>query len=208
MSDQQYAIELESGQRAIVEADDDAWLREKLSKERGSTRVRVRFDDADVEGHAAAATADVHLIAEDDDTEGHAIAIHFPSREEADAFRKRLLVGGVLAGTIALGAAGGVGLANLSSGDAATAGSATTAGSAWTQDERAGLAGGASLSETQGSAWTQDERANLGAAATSSDPTGSAWTQDERQVAAPETSGGTGADEAEEPAPLRGPTPR
>ena len=179
MTVQQFVIDLEGDQRAIVEGEDTAWLREALQKEPGAaTRLRLRYDEADTQGHGVA-TPRISVIAEsDDDTEGHSMSIHFPSVEDADAFRKRLLVAGVLAGSVALGAVGGMGLANMNSGDAATAGAAgTVAGSAWTQDERPNAA--AAAGAAAGSAWTQDERANAAAAETAA---GSAWTQDERQA--------------------------
>ncbi|HEY8170589.1 MAG TPA: hypothetical protein VIH24_05765 [Candidatus Limnocylindria bacterium] len=162
MSEPQYFIDLEGDQRAIVDGEDAAWLRDKLRGEPGSTRLRVRSDDdADTEGHGA--TARIGVIVETDDTEGHAISMRFPSVEEADAFRKRLLVTGVLAGSVALGAVGGIGFANLASTDAPTAAAAgSAAGSAWTQDERplAAAAAGSATGTAAGSAWTQDERAS------------------------------------------------
>lgn len=163
MTDQQFVMDLEAGQRAIVEPDDEAWLRDRLQREPGPTRLSLRYGDDDTEGHAR--TLAVRVIAEDaDDTEGHAISIHFPSATEADAFRKRLLVTGVLAGTVALGAAGGVGLANLGSNQSAGVGAAQGAvtGSAWTQDERPAAA---AASVSTGSAWTQDERPGAAGAA-------------------------------------------
>jgi hypothetical protein len=113
MTEQQYVIDLGPEGRGIVDAEEVPWLHEKL-REPGSTRVRIRATDDDTEGHGATGTLVRVLVEDDDDTEGHAIAIHFPSREEADAFRRRLLVTGVLVGSVALGAVGGVGLANLS----------------------------------------------------------------------------------------------
>jgi hypothetical protein len=120
MMTQQLVIDFGEGQRGIVKPDDETWLLDKLRSEPGSTRVRVRYDEDEAEGHRMGASPAVRLIAETDDTEGHAISIHFPTRAEADAVRKRLLVAGVLAGTVALGTVGGVGLANMASGDATT----------------------------------------------------------------------------------------
>lgn len=179
MTDQQFIIDLETDQRAFVEPDDAGWLGDRLNQQPGSTRLRMRYDDTDTEGHAFGNTR-VRVIVEDD-TEGHALDLHFPSQAEAEAFRKRLLLTGVLAGTIALGAAGGIGLANMTTGDAAS--------------------GGAAQAEITGSDWTQAERQVVPAAPVQ----GSAWTADERPGAASgsgsETSGG-------EAAPLGGPTPR
>lgn len=199
MTDQQFVIELGDDQRATVEPDDSAWLRDKLRQEPGSTRVRMRYDQDDTEGHRVRGGILVRVIAESDDTEGHAISIHFPTREEADAFRKRLLVTGVIAGTIALGAAGGVGLANLTSGDAGTAGAAqtTVTGSDWTQMERQA----APAAEVPGSDWTQMERP----AAPAEGATGSAWTQDERPGTATSSDDASTVDDTPS---LGGPTPR
>jgi hypothetical protein len=152
----QFVIDLGNDQRAVVEPDDATWLQEKLRREPGSTRLEIRYDDADTEGHGSLPR--VVVIAEgDDDTEGHAIALNFPSREEADAFRKRLMLAGVLAGTIAVGAIGGAGLASMAQDNAAAgAGAASTAvsGSDWSQVERPAAASATGA----GSAWTSEER--------------------------------------------------
>lgn len=150
MTDQDQVIELQpddtEGHRARVRiTDEDGWLKERLGRDPGATRINLRAsDDDDVEGHGGGgATVALRAFEGDDDTEGHAIAVHFPSREEADAFRRRLLMTGVLAGTIALGAAGGIGLANMTAqapADAATSGAAAGAGMEWSQVERPGTA--------------------------------------------------------------------
>lgn len=197
MTDQQFVIDLGEDQRAIVDPEDSGWLRDKVRQEPGSTRLTMRYDENDTEGHGASAGVMVRVIAEeDDDTEGHAISIHFPSREEADTFRKRLLVTGVLAATIALGAAGGVGLANLTSDDAgAGAAQTTVTGSDWSQAERQPAIAPA----VGGSDWSQAERP----AAASADGSGSAWTQDERPGTA--TTGTTSSDDdSAAEAPSRG----
>ncbi len=193
---------------------DDEWLDRILDLKPGSAEIRLRAageDEDDTEGHRGRSSLALRVIVEsgDDDTEGHAISIHFPSKDEADAFRKRLLVTGVLVGSVALGAGAGIGLSSLAGDDAGTAGAAqsTTTGSAWTQDERAGL-GAAAASTTTGSAWTQDERVGLdAAAAASSTTTGSAWTQDERPGAAGAASEASESD-ADDAAPLGGIQPR
>lgn len=172
MSDQEFVIELDDDseghavRRAIVEPEERDWLEERLRQDTGKTSFRLLPDDSDdTEGHGATITVRA-LLADDDDTEGHAIAIHFPSRNEADAFRRRLLVTGVLVGTVALGAAGGVGLAAMQSGDEAGSAGAvqsSVTGSDWTQVERPAAAGSATI----GSDWTQVERP--GSATTNSD---------------------------------------
>lgn len=127
MSEQQYVIELGTDGRAIVDADDAPWLDEMIRRESGPARLRFRADDQDTEGHGATGSRVTVLVGDEDDTEGHAIALHFPTVSEADAFRRRLMLTGVLVGTVALGAASGVGLANLSN-DAGTAGAAAQTG--------------------------------------------------------------------------------
>ncbi len=125
MSDQQFVIELGTDGRATVEPRDGAWIEEKLRGE-PTARLRLRPDDSDTEGHGFAATQIRVLVDDEDDTEGHAISIHFPSAAAAAAFRKRLLVTGVLVGTVAVGAAGGAALSSLQS-DTGSAGAAGTA---------------------------------------------------------------------------------
>jgi hypothetical protein len=137
MSDQKIVIDLEDEteghkfSRGVVEPDDAEWLEERLRRDSGKTTFRVvmRDEGEDTEGHAFDGTTLRVSLQDEDDTEGHAIAIHFPSRADADAFRRRLLVTGVLVGSVALGTAGGIGLSALQS-DADSAG---TAGAAITQ---------------------------------------------------------------------------
>lgn len=116
--------------RTFAPEGDDGWLEDALRREPGSGKVRIHSteDDDDTEGHKATIAVRV-MVETDDDTEGHAISIHFPTVKEADAFRRRLLVTGVLAGTVALGAAGGVALSSLQTDSAA----GTAAGAAITQ---------------------------------------------------------------------------
>ncbi len=170
----------------FVPEGDQEWLDRILAQKPGSAEVSIRLadeDDADTEGHGQGTGNRFRVIVEsDDDTEGHAISIHVPSREDADAFRKRLLVTGVLVGSVALGAGAGIGLSSFSANDAGSAGAAAVSGaegSAWTADERAGLAAAATEAGS-GSAWTADERAGLSAAAATEAGSGSAWTADER----------------------------
>jgi hypothetical protein len=179
----QFIIDLGNDQRAVVEPDDATWLQDKLRREPGSTRLDLRYDDADTEGHGSSYPKIRVIVESDDDTEGHAIALNFPSREEAEAFRKRLMLAGVLAGTIAIGAVGGMGLANLSSGDAASAGAASTA--------------------VSGSDWSQVERPD----AASITAAGSAWTSEERPAAVTVSDDGSASTDADAPS-LGDPTPR
>lgn len=113
MSDQGFVIDLGGEGQAVIEAEDRSWLEDKLRREPGSTRLRLQPDEYDTEGHGFAGTR-VRVIADDgDDTEGHAISIQFPTRQEADAFRKRLMLTGVIVGSVAVGAVTGAGLASM-----------------------------------------------------------------------------------------------
>ena len=158
MSDKEFVIDMEddteghSGLR-IVESGDADWLEDRLRKDSGKSRFRITLgDEDDAEGHGADGTTLRLNLADDDDTEGHAIAVHFPSRADADAFRQRLLVTGVLVGTVALGAAGGIGLSALQS-DAGSAGAGSAAvtqsGQDWEAQRVQQSAGAGSAAVTQ-----------------------------------------------------------
>src|SRR5699024_10040907 len=85
------------------------WLR---SADDRALKVRLGpASDGDVQGHALAATdraVGVRIGLDDDDTEGHAISVHFPTTSDADRFRRRLMAAGLITGTIALGSIGAV----------------------------------------------------------------------------------------------------
>ena len=78
-------------------------------------------DESDVEGHAYGATQrSVWIkvgVGDGDDTEGHAISVHFPTVDEADRFRKRLLAAGLLTGAVILGSVGAIAVSNLPAAD-------------------------------------------------------------------------------------------
>jgi hypothetical protein len=166
MNDQELYVDLQP--------DDPEWIRQRLDSRPGPTRVVLKAidDDLDVAGHAIGTSLRLRAFDDEDDTEGHAISVHFPSREAATAFRRRLMLTGVLTGTLVVGAAGGIGLANITN-DAAGTGAATSAGSAagmdWTQAERPGQAAASGVSSGEGMDWTQAERPGQAAAADSSD---------------------------------------
>lgn len=182
MTDQDLVIELEpddtQGHATLRVTDDDGWLKDRLGRDPGAVRISLKAsDDDDVEGHAIGTSVTLRAFEGDDDTEGHAISVHFPSRTEADAFRRRLMLTGVLAGTIAVGAAAGIGLSNLASDSPADssvvsgAGAAAGAGMDWTQVERpdaatigAGSAAGMDWSQVErpGTATGGDAAADLG----------------------------------------------
>ena len=72
---------------------------------------------SDVEGHLLdSQTLLLNVLLEGDDTEGHAINVHFPTAADADKFRRNMLAAGILAGTIVLGSAGAIAItSNMSS---------------------------------------------------------------------------------------------
>ena len=65
-------------------------------------RVTMRLDEGDTSGHVAG-TAVAISLSFDDDVEGHALSLHFPSPEKAEEFRKRLVATGVVAGALVVG---------------------------------------------------------------------------------------------------------
>ena len=71
----------------------------------------------DVQGHALDTDLKsvwLNLQLEGDDTEGHAISVHFPSAKDADRFRRNLIATGILAGTIVIGSGGAIALSSQS----------------------------------------------------------------------------------------------
>jgi hypothetical protein len=68
------------------------------------SQVVISIDDSsDTSGHALDATAVAVSLRFDDDVEGHALSLHFPTAEKADEFRKRLIATGVVAGALVVG---------------------------------------------------------------------------------------------------------
>lgn len=194
MTDQDLLIEIDSddteghGTRIRITSEDDDWAPVAPTGS-GPRRILLKATDDDVEGHAMGSTIRIRAYDDDDDTEGHAVSVHFPTWDEADAFRRRLMLTGVLAGTVVLGTAAGVGLANLGSGDAAR----TAAGA----------------SSAAGMDWTQAERPVQGAATGAGAGAGMDWTQAERPIQGAVTGAGAGADADDANAPgTGGPTPR
>lgn len=83
-----------------------------------ATSVRIApAERAEVEGHVLdSQSVLVNLQLEGDDTEGHAINVHFPTAADADKFRRNVLAAGILAGTIVIGSAGAIAItSNLAS---------------------------------------------------------------------------------------------
>ena len=65
--------------------------------------IRISLDESDTSGHALDAKAVAVNLRFDDDVEGHALSLHFPTAEKADEFRKRLIATGVVAGALVVG---------------------------------------------------------------------------------------------------------
>jgi len=99
------------GHDVVIGSDDQLWL-DRLVGDRDRVRVRIQLTtdtDTDTEGHAAAASKRVVSVVvsdESDDVEGHALALHFPTVGDAQAFKKGLAAG-ALAATLVLGGAAG-----------------------------------------------------------------------------------------------------
>jgi hypothetical protein len=93
----------------IVLDDDDSAVAEGRLRDldAGPTwaknRVQISLDEGDTSGHALDATAVSVNLRFDDDVEGHALSLHFPTAEKADEFRKRLIATGVVAGALVVG---------------------------------------------------------------------------------------------------------
>ena len=96
---------------APVFANSDSEVRlRSLIEDRGAG-IRVRVDgpsDLDVVGHALGGAGELTLTILDgeDDTEGHAISLHFPSLEEAKRFQNRMLATGAIVGTLVIAGTG------------------------------------------------------------------------------------------------------
>lgn len=108
---------------AYVAPEDAQRILEALSQKPEGDRLGIRFslgEDDDVEGHLQSRFVTVLAGPIDDDTEGHAISLHFPTTHDADAFRRRLLATGVITGALIIG---GVGIALQPGTSASVAGS-------------------------------------------------------------------------------------
>jgi len=99
----------------IADSAVEAKLRDRLAKGGPISARLAPAESGDVEGHVfqvAQPSVAINLQLDDDDVEGHAISLHFPSLEEAERFRRGLLAAGVLAGTIAIGSAGAIAISS------------------------------------------------------------------------------------------------
>jgi len=88
--------------------DSEALLRSLV--ERKGAGIRVRVDGAselDVSGHAlGGGELTLTILDGEDDTEGHAISLHFPSLEEAKRFQQRMVLTGAVVGTLVIAGTG------------------------------------------------------------------------------------------------------
>ena len=110
---------LSGGTIVFGDARDQERFREALRRRGGRSSIRLAAsDEPDTEGHTSLTSTAVVIHLDDDDTEGHAFAVHFPTRQQADDLRRRLLLAGALTGTIALS---GIGVATLNNANLNTA---------------------------------------------------------------------------------------
>jgi hypothetical protein len=99
-ADQPFTIVLDDDETNVAEG--------RLRKiEAGPTwvkhRVTMALDEGDTTGHSLDATSVSISLHFDDDVEGHALSLHFPTAKKADEFRKRLLATGIVAGALVVG---------------------------------------------------------------------------------------------------------
>src|SRR6188472_1260476 len=99
---------------AAITSADEAWVKQ-LSASGKPDRIQIPAD-ADTEGHESSSVLTVLVGADDDDVEGHALSLHFPSMQEANDFRRNLLAAGLITATLAVGAAGGMAISAGASG--------------------------------------------------------------------------------------------
>ncbi len=97
-----------SGDPLVIDPNELARL-QAFAGARARVRVRVRIDDDDTSGHLRRVsdplTAQVRFI-DELDTEGQAFTLHFPTAQDADAFKRRVAAGALAATVLIAGAAG------------------------------------------------------------------------------------------------------
>ena len=83
-------------------------------------------EDGDTLGHQAPGNTVVVIAGGDEDVEGHALALRFPSVKDAQEFQRRLLLTGVIAGALVVGVVGvNVADSNQATGAGAVGGATT-----------------------------------------------------------------------------------
>lgn len=105
-----FTIRLDDGSLAEARAADPnsaAALRKVVGDPASRTGLSIRaIEPADTAGHVLASDTVTVSIRLEDDLEGHTMTLRLPSPEEARRFQKRLLISGLLAASIVVGAAG------------------------------------------------------------------------------------------------------
>jgi hypothetical protein len=106
--DLEFELSIEPGWTARAEPADGAAdeALQRLFAEIGPQSVVVQAGptDGDVSGHSAGGTTvEVVVRLDDDDTEGHAFSLRFPSQDDAQRMRTRLAAGGLLIAVLAVG---------------------------------------------------------------------------------------------------------
>ena len=92
----------------ILDEDEELIAEGRLRRiEAGPTwakhRVKIELDEGDTSGHSGGQTdVSISLLFEDD-VEGHALSLHFPTPAKADEFRRRVLLSGMVAGALVVG---------------------------------------------------------------------------------------------------------
>ena len=106
-------LSIEPGWTAWVETNDESTsaMLQRLCAQIGPQSVVVQADPSedDVSGHAAGGTTvDVVIRLDGKDVEGHAFSLRFPTQDDAQRMRTRLIAGGLIAvlavGSVAVGA--------------------------------------------------------------------------------------------------------
>ncbi len=107
--DLEFELSIEPGWTTRAEPADRATSEalQRLFAEIGPQSVVVQAgptDGADVSGHSAGGTTvEVVVRLDDDDTEGHAFSLRFPSQDDAQRMRTRLAAGSLLIAVLAVG---------------------------------------------------------------------------------------------------------
>jgi hypothetical protein len=113
-------------------------------------------EDMDTEGHGAGDELVLDARFGDDDVEGHAIALRFPSAKDARDFQMKILAAGLLAGTIVVAGLGAT-AAPFASTDIGSA--SAPSGAAGLVDQRAGEIGLGSVAAPGSGAGLAEHRA-------------------------------------------------
>jgi hypothetical protein len=88
-------------------SESEARLRALVAERGPALRIRLEAPaDFDVTGHALDATSLILHVVDEDDTEGHAISLHFPRVEEAKQFQQRMIMTGAIVGTMVIAGSG------------------------------------------------------------------------------------------------------